>query len=207
MASSGASHRRREPKTTRRGRIPSPALLVAVIALVAAIAGTAVGGVAVTSLGKRDKREVRKIAKKLDRRAIRSIPAGPRGGPGPPGPPGSARAYGLVAEDGSLTRSRNVVAATHPDTGIYCIALDPEIDPEKAVLVVGPDSADNETSTGGEDQSFVEWNSEGTDCPAGALEVFTYLYDGDGVDDDDGGGNTAGDDLRSDDESFAFSVP
>lgn len=49
-------------------------------------------------------------------------PAGPQGPAGLQGPAGTARAYGLVAPDGSLTRSKNA-SVTRTDTGRYCVRV------------------------------------------------------------------------------------
>jgi hypothetical protein len=121
-----------------------------------------------------------------------------------------ARASGLVDGLGQLTRSENVASVSHPDTGIYCISLElaSGIVPSTAVLLVGPDIANNGTNPGPfDDVSHVEWRSSGANCPAGRLEVDTFVYDGDGIDDDDGGGNTTGDDFLVADQGFAFVVP
>jgi hypothetical protein len=121
----------------------------------------------------------------------------------------AARAYGRVAANGTLTLTRihNVVAVNHPTTGVYCIELGASINPDTAVLVAGPDLADSQTSTSAESFPVVQWKSTDPLCPAGRLEVWTFVYDGDGTDDDDGGGNSTGDDLDVVDQSFAFVVP
>ena len=172
------------------------------LAVIAALAiASPVFGIS-TSIKKAIKKEVSKQVSKA------TGPAGPPGANGTKGADGTARAYGRVSSLGALSRSKNVASVTKPDTGIYCITLAAGIDPSTTVMVVGPDSSDNETNTGASaDESYAEWVSQGTDCPAGALEVFTYLYDGDGTDNDNGGGNTAGDNLAYDDESFSFLVP
>jgi hypothetical protein len=117
-----------------------------------------------------------------------------------------ARASGLVGGSGQLTRSENVASVSHPDTGIYCIALElaSGINPSTAVLLVGEDNA---AFTIDESFSLVRWRSSGANCPAGRLEVDTFAYDGDSIDDDDGGGNATGDELIVSDQGFAFMVP
>jgi len=116
---------------------------------------------------------------------------------------GGARAYGRVASNGDLSRSKNVASVTHTaSSGIYCIELAANIDPGSAVLVVGPESVANGTNVNAETVSVVEWDMFGAGCPAGTLGVRTYVDDGDETDD-----TTGGDDVRVDDESFAFLVP
>jgi hypothetical protein len=118
-----------------------------------------------------------------------------------------ARASGLVDAPGQLTRSENVASVSHPDTGIYCIALElaSGINPSTAVLLVAPESG--AFATIGEDFTLARWRSSGANCPAGRLEVDTFAYDGDSIDDNDGGGDVLGDDLLVGDEGFAFVVP
>jgi hypothetical protein len=149
----------------------------------------------------------REVSKQIANATGPTGPPGAAGNTGATGAPGGPRAYGLVSDAGTLSRSQNVATVTKPFTGIYCIVLPASINANTAVLVVGPDSSDNETSTGGDDHSYVEWNSEGTDCPANALEVFTFLYRGDTTDNADGSVTAPGDDLAADDESFSFMVP
>jgi hypothetical protein len=94
---------------------------------------------------------------------------------------------------------------THPSLGTYCITLAAGIDPTSAVLVVGPDFFGN--GTGVNDVSDVEWQSTVSDCPAGTLQVVTFVYDGDGVDNVVGTADLPGDSLPPNDEPFAFVVP
>jgi hypothetical protein len=122
----------------------------------------------------------------------------------------AARAYGRVAADGALTRSTNVSSVTHtPGTGVYCIDPASGIDSNSAVLVVGPDVTGSGTddSVGVEDVSVAQWRSEGSGCLPGTLEVDTFVYEGDSLDDNTGGGSTFGDDLVAEEESFSFVVP
>jgi hypothetical protein len=119
-----------------------------------------------------------------------------------------ARAYGRVDPSGGLTRSKNVTSVTHPTSGIYCITLAAGIDSASAVLVVGPDYSNNGTRTGVDTASVVEWDAAANGCPSGTLEVRTFVYDGDPLDNNDGTGDLAsGDSLTEDPESFAFVVP
>jgi collagen triple helix repeat protein len=99
--------------------------------------------------------------------------AGAKGDTGAQGIPGTARAYGLVADDGTLTRSKNVTAVTHPANGVYCIALT-GIDASQTGLIATPDFNDDDTLFGGDAaQTIVEWRSSGGGCPTGQLTVVT----------------------------------
>jgi hypothetical protein len=119
-----------------------------------------------------------------------------------------ARAYGRVDSSGGLTRSKNVTSVTHPTSGIYCITLAAGIDPASAVLVVGPDYSNNGTSTAFDTASVVEWDAAANSCASQSLQVRTFVYDGDPLDNNDGTGDTAGGDtLTEDPESFSFVVP
>src|SRR5262249_30982177 len=123
--------------------------------------------------------------------------AGPKGPPGPQGPPGAqgqpgapgqngtngtdgapgtARAYGRV--DGTtVTRSKNITGVTNPFVGRYCVSLAAGIDPSTTGVVVTPDFGNDETtfSPGNGKQAIAEWESSGTGCPAGTLEVITLV--------------------------------
>jgi hypothetical protein len=104
-------------------------------------------------------------------------PQGVAGAPGSPGANGTARAYGLVAADGTLSRSKNVVSVTGmPTFGVYCITLAPGIDTSQTGLVATLDFSDDDTDTSSAngDQAFVEWYSPSVGgCPAGQLSVQT----------------------------------
>ena len=117
-------------------------------------------------------------------------------------------AYGRVDPAGTLTRARNATV-TRPDVGVYCIAPAPGIDPAASVLLVTPDNEQNATNPGPavENQSVVEWDSQVDGCPAGTLEVNTFAYDGDAIDNDGGAANSQGDDLAPNNEAFSFAIP
>jgi hypothetical protein len=121
-----------------------------------------------------------------------------------------ARAYGRVDSNATVTRKKNVVSVTRAGTGIYCIKLGGGINPASAVLVVAPDFAGDATNPSST-ISHVEWDSLGSNvsngCPVGTLTVRTFVFRGDSNDNDHGGGDTQGDTLFADDESFAFVVP
>ena len=116
-------------------------------------------------------------------------------------------AYGRVDAGGGLTNARNVTGVSRPDVGVYCITLAAGIDPATAVLLVTPDNQQNGTNPGAENVSVVEWDSQVDGCPAATLEVNTFVYDGDDIDNDGGAANSAGDDLTVNNEAFSFAVP
>ena len=118
-----------------------------------------------------------------------------------------ARAYGRVSSLGVLSRSKNVVSVTSPETGIHCIKFAASIDPSTAVLIVGQDFSNTGTIPAVDNASVVGWDAFGIGCPSGTFSVQTYLYNGDSTDDNDGSGTSTGDDLFARNESFAFAVP
>jgi hypothetical protein len=118
-----------------------------------------------------------------------TLPAGRQGPAGPQGPkgdtgaqgnqgvPGTTRAYGLVDEDGTLSRSKNVASVTHPQPGAYCIRLADDIDIDKTGLIATPDLANDDTSDSANGtQAFVEWWAHPSNvwCPTGTLLVTTF---------------------------------
>ena len=84
-----------------------------------------------------------------------------------------ARAYGLYF--GSVTRSKNVVSVDNPSTGIYCVRVAASINPSQATLIPSTDFANDNTSDAVNQVAHAEWNSSATDCPAGRLEVMTWV--------------------------------
>jgi hypothetical protein len=136
-----------------------------------------------------------------------SLPTGPKGDKGDTGAAGSARAYGLVSEAGMVSRSKNVIGATRPQTGTYCLTLDPSIDPATAVLLTSADYDGNDTSLTDESVSVAEWSKTNGSCP-GKFAVVTFVYFGDAIDNDTAvGGNTLGDNLEPTNQPFIFMVP
>lgn len=116
-------------------------------------------------------------------------------------------AYGKVDPAGTLANARNVTSVTRADVGVYCITPAAGIDANAAVLVVSSDNQQNATSAAAENVSVVEWDSQVDGCPAGTLEVNTFVYDGDAVDDDGGAADSPGDDLTANNEAFSFVIP
>jgi hypothetical protein len=134
-------------------------------------------------------------------------PQGTQGSQGIQGVPGTARAYGLVAPDGTLTHSKNVTGVTHPSSGRYCIAL-AAIDISQTVLLATPDLATDDTGFGGTngEQTIVEWGSgNGLNCPAGQPEVLTGFRSVSTSGSTDGDVRTVNNTLAN--EGFLFVVP
>jgi hypothetical protein len=134
-------------------------------------------------------------------------PQGTQGSQGIQGVPGSARAYGLVAPDGTLTRSKNVTGVTNPSSGKWCIAL-AGIDTSQTVLLTAPDLATDDTGFGGTngEQTIVEWGSgNGPNCVAGQQEVYTGFRSVSTSGSADGDVRTVNNTLAN--EGFLFVVP
>jgi hypothetical protein len=125
------------------------------------------------------------------------------GSDGKNGSDGTARAYGLVAENGTLTRSKNATVHHTPGNGIYCIQPAAGIDPTNTVLVVTPDFANDDTGIGSTNgsQAVVEWDSVPSDCPAGQMEVAT------GKRSQSGTAPVNSVNLTASDEPFSFAIP
>lgn len=171
---------RRRPK----GRHLSYANVVATLALVFSLSGGALAAshYLITSTKQISPSLLKKLKGKTGARGPQGVPGlqgppgaagtpGAPGAPGAPGVPGTARAYGLVAPDGTLTRGNNA-SVTHTSTGVYCITPAAGIDPATSVLVATPNFANDETFFTGSNQTqtVVEWNSSG--C-AGGMTVLT----------------------------------
>jgi hypothetical protein len=125
---------------------------------------------------------------------------GVNGANGAPGAPGTARAFGLVATNGTLTRSKNATV-THVAIGTYCITLAPGIDAKTTGIIATPNFGDDTTRPGaGPDNSaHIEFNSTGS-CPGNSLTVQTFEINN---------ANSVGDhyDIELADEAFFFAVP
>src|SRR6478736_8507493 len=96
---------------------------------------------------------------------------GSQGIQGIQGVSGTARAYGLVAADGTLntSRSKNVTqVGTSPGSGVYCIRLAAGIDPATTGVIATVDYFEDDTTFNANgSQAFVEWYSPtANDCPA-----------------------------------------
>jgi hypothetical protein len=116
-----------------------------------------------------------------------------------------ARAWGLVDRLGNLERSKNVTSVTHPFDSTYCIDPGAGIDPTTAVMVVGTEFSGSGTSELFDDVSHVGWNAAAPDCPAGTMEVRTFIGFGNPPtfsDVDEGGF-----DVDQFDQRFSFVIP
>ena len=121
--------------------------------------------------------------------------------PGARGP----RAWGLVNFNGDVLRSENVTAITDLVGGAFCIDPGPGIDTNTAVMVVGEAFGLNGTSDANDNVAQVEWDSTPTQCPAGEMEVRTFIGDGSArtLGETDAGGF----DLQFSNQGFAFVIP
>ena len=127
---------------------------------------------------------------------------GTNGTNGTDGAPGSARAFGLVSPDGSLSRSKNATV-THANPGVYCITPAPGIDPATAGVIATPDFTNDSTlsdRTSSNNTAHVEFLSHNSECPAGTLEVDTFEINN---------SNPGGDHytVNHKDQSFFFVIP
>jgi hypothetical protein len=109
-------------------------------------------------------------------------PAGPKGDQGPlgaAGPRGSARAYGYVKPNGTLdaNRSFGVAGVQHVyGSGVYCIQLDPSINPAGAALLASSDYEYSNSAFNGtnhDTNAIALPRSSNLSCPSGTLEVMT----------------------------------
>ena len=69
-----------------------------------------------------------------------------------------------------------MIAVNHPQAGIYCIGLDPSIDPTTAVLVATPEYYESNQSFSGSSttsDAIVVVAKTSYTCPAGELRVLT----------------------------------
>jgi hypothetical protein len=126
---------------------------------------------------------------------------GSNGSPGATGTPGTARAYGLVAANGTLTRAKNATVTHLSDSATYCVTLPPGIDARTTGIIATPDFGDDTTQPGGgpDNSAHVEFNSGGS-CPGNSLSVQTFKVNN---------ANSGGDhyDVEFADEAFFFVVP
>jgi hypothetical protein len=116
-----------------------------------------------------------------------------------------ARAWGLVRVDGTLLRSKNITAVTHPTDGIYCIDPGSGINPDTSIMVAGEDVASGLTDDPADELAHAEWDSSRTSCPAGAMEVETFV--GVGVPGTGGATDFGGFNVFLIDAPFTFVIP
>ena len=89
---------------------------------------------------------------------------------------GSARLLLFASGSGSIVRSLNVDTVTNPTPGEYCIKPKKAFDVTTAVPSVSVEWSDS-TGNGG----VAEWRSSGAGCPAGDLDVLTFVLDSAGT--------------------------
>jgi hypothetical protein len=114
------------------------------------------------------------------------------GARGPQGAKGSARAYALIAPDGTVSRSSGGITVARVGVGIYCVTA-AGIDADASVAVVTPDFTNDSTAnnlTGYE--SIVEWSSQR--CNDKGFQVWAYVLQ-----------NGVG--MAHQDTGFVFMVP
>jgi hypothetical protein len=121
---------------------------------------------------------------------------------GAPGAPGTARAFGLVAADGTLTRSKNATVS-RVATGVYCITPAAGIDVTTTGIVATPDFTTDTTTLGPPPvarSAHIEVASAHPNCPGNAFEVETFEINT---------GNVSGDnyDVELANQSFFFVIP
>jgi hypothetical protein len=83
-------------------------------------------------------------------------PKGDQGAPGAPGAPGSARGYGLIKSDGTITRAKGIANVYRPvgNAGTFCITLN-GIDPAGVVVTATIDWSSSALAAG----TFAYWSS------------------------------------------------
>ena len=88
-------------------------------------------------------------------------------------------ASGLVARDGTLSRTNGVtgMTVTTPSTGEYCIAV-PGVDAGTHVIVVTADYNTDDTVAGSGSTETVAEMSSASSCGAGVFRVRTFTRDG-----------------------------
>ena len=167
-----------------RIRMPSPAMVVALLALCVALGGT---GYAATKINGKNIRNGTITGKKIKNRTITSAKIsrttvralknrrglrGPRGfrgrtgARGATGPAGSALAYARVAADGTIdtARAKGIAQANmspHTTTGLYCF-VSLGFSPKNVVATLEPAT---------DEVIYASIPDAGLGCPAGAVTV------------------------------------
>jgi len=205
----------------------NPGTLVAVVALVFALAGSAIALPGKNNVDKNDIKKGAVKAKAIKKGAVKRAKIANNAVDSSKIADGSVaevdlagdvaaklnatepHAHGYVRHTGALERAVNVASVTNPSTGVYCIepAAGSGIDPATAVVTVGSNGAAvGGTNLGNVTVQVTEWQPLAPGCPDGTFQVDTFLYDGDGTDNNDGGGDTDGDDLDQANLGFAFEI-
>jgi hypothetical protein len=175
-----------------RLRIPSPAMLVALLALFVALGGSSYAAFKLpkNSVGNKHLKKNAVTGKKVkagslrlsdfkgtDRAQLRGAqglqgPAGAQGAQGAAGPAGTARAYAhVVANAGSPTldtaHTKNFSAVSLASTGVYCLQAASGISSEELPEVVSADWGNSSNTNPGVHAH------PGFNCPTGQFEVIT----------------------------------
>ncbi|MEP7334731.1 MAG: hypothetical protein ABI717_03025 [Actinomycetota bacterium] len=168
---------------SRIKKLPSPALVIAMIALFVALSGTGYAAVkiarnSITSIHVKDRSLLAKDFKsgQIPRGAVGPAgavgAAGPAGPAGPTGPAGAAKAYARVLSGGDVDdpRARGITDAgvSKPAAGVYCIDIE-----GGAVNVIG-------TLDSGGASGEIRGSTLLTNCPSGK-EVEIHTSDSAGV--------------------------
>jgi hypothetical protein len=170
----------------RTGGLRSPALVVSILALVVALGGTGYAAfrLPARSVGTAQLKDGAVTAHKVRARTLLARnfapgqlprgPAGPPGRPGAPGLAGSARAFGVVRAAGTVvpSRSKGIVALSHPAVGVYCLTLPSSLNPASTTIVATPDEADPVSSS----RAVAHVDTNATDCPPATLEVIIRRF-------------------------------
>jgi hypothetical protein len=97
-------------------------------------------------------------------------PVGAAGTSGGSGPPGTARAFGSVTADGTLTGpSKDIVSVSKVAEGRYCITPGGNLSPSQTLIVATVDAS-------GTNAANVLTRGTPTHCQAGQFEVDTIVY-------------------------------
>lgn len=186
-----------------RTRLPSPAMLVALLALVVSLGGT---GYAAVKIGTADLAGSAVTSGKIKNKTIKtkdlapatvSQLAGQDGTDGAPGVDGSARAYSYVKPspvEAVAARTKGMTFMGRSSTGIYCFRIDVPLDVATTAPVATPEYFN---STDVNLSAYISFAPPASfSCPAGTeLMVFTYKFTA--------GGNNA----VSNDVAFTVAVP
>jgi len=102
---------------------------------------------------------------------------GAQGVQGVQGVAGTARAYAevdYVAPSFVTARTKGFTGVTRPGTGIYCLTLDPALGLDaRSVATVATVDYGASANT----KALVEVRGSGFGCPAGSIEVETFVFD------------------------------
>jgi hypothetical protein len=174
---------------SKKPRLPSPAMIVALLSLCVALGGSAYAASKIngknikngTITGKKLKNRTLS-SRKLTKGAVNSLKGsrglrgprgyrgtrGPKGSKGDKGADGAALAYARVQSDGTVdtTRSKSIAQTnvSHPTEGIYCF-VSLTFNPKNVVATLEPVTGDEVV------YATIPAPSPSLGCPAGAVTV------------------------------------